>query len=73
MNYIFDLEDRLRMALTILTSMGFDVNLIGSITYNATGDMVTFYYKDDTVWQVDLEDKKQRYMGNGAWTDWVYM
>lgn len=73
MNYIFDLEDRLEMTLIILSSMAFDVNLIESITYNATGDMVTFYYKGDTVWQVDLENKKQRCMNNGAWTDWVYM
>ena len=55
----------------ILISMGFDVNQIESITYNDTSDIVTFYYKDDTLWQVDLENKKQRCMNNGAWTDWV--
>lgn len=71
MSYIFDLEDRLSMALTILSSMGFDVNSIESITYNAESDRVTFYYKSDTIWQVDLKNKKQRCMDNGAWTDWV--
>lgn len=71
MSYIFDLEDRLKMALIILSSMGFDTDSIESITYNAASNRVTFYYKSDTIWHVDLKNKKQRCMDNGVWTDWV--
>ena len=62
-------DDFLDAVLQVFTSMEFDVNQIDSITRNAISNS----YKDDTTWQVDLEDKKQRYMNHGAWTDWVYM
>ena len=73
MNYFFDLEEDIRRANMILESMGFDINRIEYVTYLTTIDRVTFYYKDDTIWQVDFKDKKQRCMNNGAWSDWVYM
>jgi len=73
MNYFDNYENEIRRATMILESMGFDVNQIEYITYHATSDRATFYYKDDTVWEVDLGDKKQRCMNNGAWSDWVYM
>lgn len=73
MNYIFDLEDRIRRKFIILTSMGFDTNQIGSIASDSISDVVTFHYTGDTIWQVDLEERKQRCLNNDEWSDWVYM
>lgn len=67
---MYEFEDYLTRAVIILESMGFDVKQISPIKYNDTWDIVTFFYKDDSVWQVDLENKKKRHRDNETWTEW---